>query len=247
MPATGTAPSARLAKRRNRIAPRRVEVVVQVPGAQHRAGLADVDRPAGAGHRRASPRRRSASSSRHSSPAYWRFSNTMSWSWLQRVTCRRASRRCPPSRSSTITKPGPRAQRALGALVADDAVEALERLLGIREPVAVVGVRHVVVRGAASAGSTGPKMPGSTASGSRAPLACRQRAVEHRQAERLVGAAPELGVADGRLLVGHVRHDRDVGVVARRRRSRRRSCSPTARPGCARWISSQLVARSGPG
>ena len=48
-------------------------------------------------------------------------------------------------RPSTSFRPEARAQAPRGALVADDAGEALERLLGVRQPVGVVRVRHVVV------------------------------------------------------------------------------------------------------
>ena len=104
----------------------RVEVVVHVPRTQHRACLADVHRAARADHRRVAVSQNVASSSRHSSPAYWRLSNTMSWScWRVNLS---------PGRPSVPVEPllrhheaRPLAQRALGALVADDPVEALQR------------------------------------------------------------------------------------------------------------------------
>ena len=146
----------------------------------------------------------------------------------------------PASRCSTITKPGPRAQRALGALVADDPVEALERLLGIREPVAVVGVRDVVVRGAASAGSTGRRCRARPRPG-RCPT---RRPTASRRAP--AGRAPRTSRARARCC----RRPPSRWSRAGRPRCRRSSASPSesaaivlthGTPWLRSMISSQLV------
>ena len=80
------------------------------------------------------------SSSRHSSPAYWRLLKTASWS-------SRSVKPPAPSISLLLDdlQPEPRAQRPRRALVADHAAEALQRLLRVRQPVRVVAVGDVVV------------------------------------------------------------------------------------------------------
>ena len=119
--------------------------------------------------------------SRHSSPAYWRLPTATCWSSsrLNRLPGR-------PSRAGEavldLDQAEPRAQRPLGLLDPDDAVEARERLLGVRQPVAVVAVRDVV----------GPderrhlvrrERAGHDRLVARAPVALGARAVEDRQAE----------------------------------------------------------------
>ena len=184
----------------------RVEVVVQVPVAEHRAGGADVDGAARAGHhgRPARPRRSRPGRSRQSSPAYWRFANTMSCSSC-RVNGAATARSAELLLDHHETRP--RAQRALRPLVADDPVEALERVLGVRQPVAVVRVRDVVpdallrrmeLRHARRTEGRGvDRIRVRPAEERRGPLAGRQRTVEDRQAERRVCGLARLGVAGG--------------------------------------------------
>jgi hypothetical protein len=105
------------------------------------------------------------------------------------------------------------AQRALGALVADDPREALERLRGVREPVGVVGVGHVVVA-EQRRHAVRPEDAGHGGVGVAAPAAARLRAVEHRQPERRARRLAErAGRAALGAAVGDVRDGADVGVV----------------------------------
>ena len=158
-----------------------VEVVVQVPCAQHRTCLADVDRAARARH----DGRCLAEVRKLVAPQLAGVLAVVEHDVLEL-----AARELVAGPAVGAGQPllrhheaRPLAQRALGALVADDPVESLERLVGVRDPVAVVGVQDVVVpaqlrqvRRAEDARLDRVRVA--------APLARRQRAVEHRQPER---------------------------------------------------------------
>jgi hypothetical protein len=103
------------------------------------------------------------------------------------------------------------AEAARGALHADDPIEALEGLLRVREPVAVVRVRDVVV--AEDGGQPGgPDDAGHSGRRVRLPLAVRVAAVEDEHAELREGDPPDGRHAVLQVLVRDVGHDRVVPV-----------------------------------
>jgi hypothetical protein len=92
-------------------------------------------------------------------------------------------------------QPDARAQRAGGALVADDPREALQALLEVAQPVRVVGVHRVVAAEHGGQVLGRPERPGLDRARVAAPAARAARAVEHGQAQRLERRAAERGVA----------------------------------------------------
>ena len=141
-----------------------IEVVVQVPRFEHRAGRTDVDRPSGADHDRLLV----AEVGQLPGPQLPGVLAVLEDHVLELAEREAVARPSVRAGQPLLDHHQPRsgAQRALGLLVSDDAVEAGQRLLGIREPVAVVGVGHIVGRGAAEAGSRARISRARTASAS---------------------------------------------------------------------------------
>ena len=210
VPATGTAPSARVAKRRNRIAPResRSSCTSHARSTGHASltSTGPLD-PTIVGRRLAEGRELVA-------PQLARVLAVVEHDVLELLARELVAGPAVGAGQPLLRhhEARPLAQRALGALVADDPVESLQRLVGIRDPVAVVGVHDVVVCGAASAGSTGRRCPARPHPG-RSPTrmsTASRRAPAARAPRRSRVPSTVLHVVA--FSFGHVRDDGDVRV-----------------------------------
>ena len=142
------------------------------------------------------------SSSRHSSPACWRFAER---DLLQRLQREPVARQAVVPREPLLhlDKPQAGAQRALRSLVADDPVEALQRLGRVREPVAVVAVVDVVAA-EQPRNRTRRENPRRDGGGVVLPRTRGARAVQDRDPGEREESLPRGRVAAGRFLVGDV-------------------------------------------
>ena len=108
----------------------------------------------------------------------------------------------------------PGAQRALALLAADDAGVALEPLRRVGQPVGVVGVDHPVAADRRRAGCSGRRCPGRCASASVPHAQSPSARVPSRPGSPASWSSTRpVGVMHcSASVVGHVRHDRVVGV-----------------------------------
>ena len=208
--ATAKLPSRREAKRRKRIAP------AESRSSRTSQAASTGQAPLTSTGPGASPAtvgfcsQNATSSSRQSSPAYWRLPSATLAS-LRSVEALAAQ---PVGAGEALLdhhQAEPRAQRPRRRLVADHPGEPGQRLLGVGEPVAVVAVLDVVAADQAR-DRRRPEDPGDDRVGVGVPAARRARAVEDRDPGEREDGEPERARAAGRLGVGHVR-DRAVHRV----------------------------------